>query len=152
MYYEASASGVAYAAIYCVGTHVLAIGCIAAFLLLWIGPGRSVLTHFEPVGRLALSNYLFQTACIVLLLYSPGFGLALTLPVWASLPIGLAIFAVQRAGERAVGRAPPLRPRRVGMAADDVRRRVRARQSLTLCSTSRLSGMWPSGSGLSSSR
>ena len=96
MYYEASASGVAYAAIYCVGTHVLAIGYIAAFLLLWIGPGRAVLTHFEPVGRLALSNYLFQTACIVLLLYSPGFGLALTLPVWTCLPIGLAIFAVQR--------------------------------------------------------
>ena len=55
-----------------------------------------MLTHFEPVGRLALSNYLFQTACIVLLLNSPGFGLALTLPVWTCLPIGLAIFAVQR--------------------------------------------------------
>src|SRR5262249_54641787 len=37
MYYEASAAGVAYAAIYCVGTHVLAIGYIAAFLLAWIG-------------------------------------------------------------------------------------------------------------------
>lgn len=96
MYYEASSSGVAYAAIYCVGTHVLSIGYIAAFLLLWIGPGHALLTHFEPVGRLALSNYLFQTSCIVMLLYSPGFGLALTLPVWTCLPIGLAIFAVQR--------------------------------------------------------
>jgi uncharacterized protein len=96
MYYESSISGVAYAAIYCVGTHVLSIGYIAAFLLLWIGSGRAVLAHFEPVGRLALSNYLFQTCCIVMLLYSPGFGLALTLPVWTCLPIGLAIFAVQR--------------------------------------------------------
>src|SRR5262245_56617705 len=56
MYYEASGEGVAYAAIYCVGTHVLSIGYIAAFLLLWIGSGRTALAHFEPVGRLALSN------------------------------------------------------------------------------------------------
>src|SRR5262245_22487691 len=64
MYYEASEAGVAYAAIYCVGTHVLSIGYIATFLLIWIGPGRRLLTHFEPVGRLALSNYLLQTFCI----------------------------------------------------------------------------------------
>jgi len=76
--------------------HVLTIGYIAAFLVLWIGPGRAVLTHFEPVGRLALSNYLFQTVCIVLLLYSPGLGLGLVLPAWTCLPIGVAIFAVQR--------------------------------------------------------
>jgi uncharacterized protein len=95
-YYEASTTGIAYAAIYCVGTHVLSIGYIAVFLLAWTGGGRGLLTHFEPVGRLALSNYLLQTACIVWLLYSPGLGLALALPVWTCLPIGLVIFAVQR--------------------------------------------------------
>ena len=152
MYYEASASGVAYAAIYCVGTHVLAIGYIAAFLLLWIGRGRVRAHALRASGtpravELPVPDRLYRAAALLARLRpradAAGLGIAADRP-------GHLRGAAR--GKRAVGRAPPLRPRRVGMAADDVRRRVRARQSLTLCRYLRLSGMWPSGSGLSSSR
>ena len=100
LYYQPGPTGVVYAAIYCIGTHVLAIGYIATFLLCWTGRLRPLLARLQPVGRLALSNYLFQTLCIVALLYAPGLGLALDLPVWSCLPIGCAIYAVQSAISR----------------------------------------------------
>ena len=77
------------------GTHVPALGYIVAFGLAWLARGRALLSHFAPVGRAALSNYLAQTILIVLLMYSPGLGLSLRLPVWTCLPIGVASYVAQ---------------------------------------------------------
>jgi uncharacterized protein len=74
---------------------VLTIGYIAAFGVLRLGRGRQLLSSLEPVGRMALSNYLGQTVIILALLYALGLGLAARLPVWSCLPIGCATFGLQ---------------------------------------------------------
>ena len=100
IYYAPGPHGLEYTLIYFFGTHVLALGYLGAFGVAWLGKGRALLSHLAPVGRAALSNYLAQTALIVMLLYTPGLGLSLTLPVWTCLPVGATYYVLQAIASR----------------------------------------------------
>jgi uncharacterized protein len=79
-----------------VGTPLLCLGYVAWITRLsqkwrWQRP----LWWFAPVGRMALSNYLMQSVCGVLLFYGIGGGLFMHVSLAASVGIALAIFALQ---------------------------------------------------------
>ncbi|MEM9170780.1 MAG: DUF418 domain-containing protein [Pseudomonadota bacterium] len=72
----------------------------AAFVLLWRrGPG--VLAILAAPGRMALTNYLLQTAAGVAIFYGVGAGYAGKTPPAAFLAIAVAIYAAQIAGSHA---------------------------------------------------
>ena len=50
---------------------------------------------FEPVGKMALTNYLLQTLISITIFYGVGFGLAGKLGFTIVLGIGLAVFVFQ---------------------------------------------------------
>jgi len=56
---------------------------------------EKVLINFSAIGKMALSNYLLQSAIGVMLFYSVGFGLAGDIsPAWCYV-IGIGIFIFQ---------------------------------------------------------
>lgn len=74
----------------------LAAAYVAAIVLAWQRPGaRRALALLAPVGRMALTNYLMQSAFYVVVLTGVGFGLAGRIGSVHTLVIGLAFFAVQ---------------------------------------------------------
>lgn len=77
-----------------VGTVPLALAYAAAFVLAWPG-ARSVLRHFVPVGRMALTNYLTHSIVGVIFFYGIGFGLAGTLQPLSFYAAALLIFSCQ---------------------------------------------------------
>jgi uncharacterized protein len=77
-----------------VGTVPLALAYAAGFVLAW-PQARSVLRHFAPVGRMALTNYLTHSLIGVVFFYGIGFGLAGELHPPAFYAVALAIFAAQ---------------------------------------------------------
>ncbi|WNM18675.1 DUF418 domain-containing protein [Flavobacterium capsici] len=60
---------------YALGTVPLALGYFAGLALLY-QKRKGFLNNFAPVGKMALSNYLFQTLISITLFYNVGFGLA----------------------------------------------------------------------------
>lgn len=74
-------------------------GCVLA--LLWTGPSGTLLANtFAPVGRMALTNYVGQSAICMLIFRGVGLGLGGTIGPTLYLPIGIAIYAVQLAASR----------------------------------------------------
>lgn len=59
---------------YALGTVPLALGYFAGLALLY-QKRKNFLNYFAPVGKMALTNYLFQTFISILIFYNIGFGL-----------------------------------------------------------------------------
>lgn len=66
-----------------------------ALIVLVINSRPSWLQWFAPVGRTALSNYLFQTLISIFVFYGVGLGYGLTLGYTAVLLFALLVFGVQ---------------------------------------------------------
>lgn len=77
-----------------VGTVPLALAYAAAFVLAW-PRARSLLQHFVPVGRMALTNYLMHSFLGGIIFYGIGFGLVGHLQPLVFYGVALLIFAAQ---------------------------------------------------------
>ena len=74
--------------------------CLAAWL--WTGTAGAALGHtFAPVGRMALTNYVGQSAICVLIFRGIGLGLGGTMGPTLYLALGIAIYLVQLTASRA---------------------------------------------------
>lgn len=93
-----SAQGLVQTAAYTLGTTPLALAYLAAGALAWqTAVGSSLLSWFVPLGRMALTVYLTQSAMQLLLFTGVGAGLAGRLSL-AWLPVlAIAILTAQRA-------------------------------------------------------
>jgi uncharacterized protein len=79
-----------------VGNMALCLGYMAAVVLaMTTRPGRRLLSPLAPVGRAALSNYLFQNLVCTAIFYNHGFGLFGKVGPGHNLLIVFAVFAVQ---------------------------------------------------------
>lgn len=79
---------------YAVGVAPLACA-YAATIALWVKSTPSHLSWVAPVGKTALTNYLFQTVISIILYYGIGFGLSGTIGSSVGTLIAVGIFAVQ---------------------------------------------------------
>ncbi|PWK17760.1 DUF418 domain-containing protein [Xanthomarina spongicola] len=79
---------------YAFGTVPLAMG-YAALLALFYRKGFKFLHWFAPVGKTALSNYIFQTFIAITIFYGIGFGWAGKFGITVIMGITLTIFAFQ---------------------------------------------------------
>jgi uncharacterized protein len=69
---------------------------VTLFVLLYVRPRwRRLLDHFAPIGRMALTAYVGQTVAGVLIFFGIGLGLLGTVGNSATLPIALALFAIE---------------------------------------------------------
>lgn len=82
-------------------TLALAIGYVCLLALFYQRPKWDrLLGGLAPVGRMALTNYVAQSAAMMLFFYGIGFGLLGTAGVAACLALSVVIFAVQIACSR----------------------------------------------------
>lgn len=79
---------------YALGTVPLALGYAAGIALL-AKNGVSFLNWFKPVGKTALSNYLFQTGISIIIFYGFGFKLGGKFGFTYIMLIGLGVFITQ---------------------------------------------------------
>jgi uncharacterized protein len=83
------------------GVLPLSSAYVSLCCLMWLdGKGRRRLRHFAPVGRMALTNYVGQSAICAVLFYGPGLGLGGTMGPTLFLPIGLAVYGFQLVASR----------------------------------------------------
>jgi uncharacterized protein len=81
---------------YDIGVPALAVGITAAIIVLWlIGISRQTLRIFAPVGRMALTNYLMQTAISLFIFYGWGLGYYGKVGAFTATILALAIFSAQ---------------------------------------------------------
>ncbi|MFD1207204.1 DUF418 domain-containing protein [Sporosarcina contaminans] len=79
-----------------IGGIILSLGYISLFGVIYSAVASSrLLTGFENVGKLSLTNYILQTVICTTIFYGYGLGLFGNLGVFAATTIGIAIFAVQ---------------------------------------------------------
>ena len=79
----------------------LSAGYVCTLACLWAGTASGwLLRTFAPVGRMALTNYVGQSAISMVIFRSVGFGLGGTMGPTLYLPVGLAIYLVQLAASR----------------------------------------------------
>lgn len=79
---------------YFIGTVPLALGYVAGIALIWLKKPTS-LSWFQPVGRMALSNYISQSIIGIALFYGVGFGLAGKLGFTLMFVAAILIFTFQ---------------------------------------------------------
>ena len=79
---------------YALGTVPLALGYFAGLALLY-QKRKSFLNYFAPVGKTALSNYLFQTLISITIFYNIGFGLAGMFGFTIIIAIVISVFICQ---------------------------------------------------------
>jgi len=79
-----------------IGNMALCLGYIGVVVLaMTTRRGRRLLMPLAPVGRTALSNYIFQSMVCATIFYHPGLGLYGTVGPTVGLLLVLAVFAVQ---------------------------------------------------------
>lgn len=79
-----------------IGSPLLCLGYVSWLAIAFRKPvARRLLPWLAPVGRMALSNYLFQSVVSVLLFYGIGGRLFMRISLVASLIIALLIFSIQ---------------------------------------------------------
>ena len=80
----------------------LSAGYVSLLARLWTGTASTLLARtFAPVGRMALTNYIGQSAICMLIFRGVGLGLGGTMGPTLYLALGLAIYLVQLAASRA---------------------------------------------------
>jgi uncharacterized protein len=94
-YHGLSARGIIQPIVYSLGVPALSLAYAAAIGLVSVSRNRNVLLVFTPLGRMALTNYLFQSviACTIFMNY--GLGLYAQLTPLHLLFAGLAIYTSQ---------------------------------------------------------
>ena len=86
-YYALTPVGAVQAAVYHIGAPLLSLGIAWAFVTAWSKASASgVFVHLATLGRMALTNYLFQTSVSVALFFGYGLGLMAKLP-FSFLPL-----------------------------------------------------------------
>jgi uncharacterized protein len=89
-------SGVAHSVAFAIGVAPLALAYAAGFALLWDrGWWKRLLGSLAPAGRMALTNYLMQTAFGIGIFYGVGLGLVGRVGPALILPLALLIFMAQ---------------------------------------------------------
>ncbi|WP_260985437.1 DUF418 domain-containing protein [Paenibacillus xylanexedens] len=79
-----------------IGGSLLALGYIYAFALLYTRDSRvNLLSRFEAVGRLSLTNYLMQSVICTMIFYGYGLGLFGRAGVFVGALIALAVYGLQ---------------------------------------------------------
>lgn len=85
-----------------IGVLPLSAAYVCVFALLWMHPsGARLSALFEPVGRMALTNYIAQSIISVLIFRGAGLGLGGKVGPTLYIPIGLAIYLLQLVASRA---------------------------------------------------
>ena len=80
----------------------LSAGYVCLLAGLWTGTsGRLLVRTFAPVGRMALTNYIGQSAICMLIFRGVGLGLGGTIGPTLYLPLGISIYLVQLVASRA---------------------------------------------------
>ena len=80
----------------------LSANYVCLLALLWTGTARTFLVRtFASVGRMALTNYVGQSAVCMLIFRGVGLGLGGTMGPTLYLPLGIAIYLMQLAASRA---------------------------------------------------
>jgi uncharacterized protein len=93
-YYSTTFWQITYLAVYALG--VIPLACsYATFIAMAHNSGREWVRLFEPVGRMALSNYILQSILSVFIFSGLGLGQAYKLPIWACLVVVLIVFSIQ---------------------------------------------------------
>jgi len=83
------------------GVVCMTAGYVALFIVLWqLAAVRRALAWLVPTGRMALTNYLSQTAICYLLFFGFGFALMGRVGATACLAISVVIFVLQAAASR----------------------------------------------------
>ena len=91
-----SFSGLVGIIMYGIGVPAMAIGIAALIVTLWQAEAwRGVLAVFAPVGRMALTNYLMQTAISLFIFYGWGLGYYGKVGALNATLLAFAIFAAQ---------------------------------------------------------
>lgn len=86
-YYSLTPMGAFQAVVLHIGAPLLSLGIGWVFVSAWQGtPGSALMRHLATLGRMALTNYLFQTCSAVLLFYGYGLGWMGDLP-FALIPV-----------------------------------------------------------------
>ena len=80
---------------YGIGSTFLAIGYIFAFALLYTKAEMKFLSYFEQVGRLSMTNYLFQSIICTTIFYGYGIRLFGNLGVFKAILLAIFIFGLQ---------------------------------------------------------
>ncbi|MCG7378736.1 DUF418 domain-containing protein [Paenibacillus sp. ACRSA] len=79
-----------------IGGSLLALGYIYAFAILYTSGSRvNLLSRFEAVGRLSLTNYLMQSVICTMIFYGYGLGLFGRAGVFVGALIALAVYGLQ---------------------------------------------------------
>ena len=94
--FELSEIGLVQGVVYHIGSTSLALGVSMMFLYLWAsGRAKSVFENLALLGRMALTNYIFQNITAVILFFGYGFALMRKVP-FAYLPLfAFSILLVQ---------------------------------------------------------
>lgn len=93
---SSSPPSIAAAAAYALGVAPLAVGYASHAALLWLRPSwNDRMSRLIPAGRMALTNYLMQTAVGIFLFYGVGLGLMGSFGPAGWPPIALAVFGLQ---------------------------------------------------------
>lgn len=76
--------------------------CYISGIVILFGKSKSALMvkNLAPVGRMALTNYLLQSVCCVILFHPYGFGLLGKVEVWQGIVITVVIYLLQIAFSR----------------------------------------------------
>jgi uncharacterized protein len=91
-----SFAGLAGVILYSFGVPALALGIAALVATIWYSDaGKNVISILTPLGRMALTNYLLQTATCVTIFYGYGLGYFGKLTPWQVSAIAVAIFSSQ---------------------------------------------------------
>ncbi|WP_077620729.1 DUF418 domain-containing protein [Bacillus sinesaloumensis] len=81
--------------IYTIGAPLLSIGYIFLFAYFYTKEAFTLLTLFENVGRLSMTNYLTQSVICTIIFYGYGFGLFGELGVLNGILLGIVIYLAQ---------------------------------------------------------
>jgi uncharacterized protein len=94
-YLPATWTGLVEVAAYALGVPLLCLGYVGALALVHRGRAGGVLAPFAAVGKMALTNYLLQSAVCVAIFYGVGLGLYGSTGLTTALLIALVVFAFQ---------------------------------------------------------
>lgn len=93
-YERLAALGLLESSLYAVAVPALALAYAATFALLWVAAPRR-LALFEPVGRMALTNYLLQSVIGLLMFKTVGFGMMGRVSVTAGTLLVFIVYSLQ---------------------------------------------------------
>lgn len=81
-----------------VGGMILSFGYIGLIGLIYsLLPSLKLLTYFENVGKLSMTNYIMQTVICTTIFYGYGFGLFASIGVFKAILLGMLIYIMQMA-------------------------------------------------------